>query len=138
MLAAISEESVADAAARKPHAVISFAVATHVHPDDFPLYMENLCRCASAPGAWLRLNAAISPQIIRWSEFAWSRPIENIAEPASKHGLVLESIKQTKPDKKALEYDFTKCVLMFRRPKNRFHAKLGILKSRFGLSARHV
>ena len=77
-LAVISPQSVAEAAAFRPHLVFSHAVHIHVHPDDQRRYFENLSIIAGAPGTTLVFNAMLHNEPVRYKTLGWAWPEDHI------------------------------------------------------------
>ena len=77
-LAAISPQSVAEAAAFRPNYVFSHAVHIHVHPDDQQSYFQNLAKIAGAPGTTLAFNVMLYPEPVRYNNLGWAWPEDTI------------------------------------------------------------
>jgi SAM-dependent methyltransferase len=88
-LAAITPESLAEAATFEADFVFCNAVAMHVHPDEQEMFYGNLQKLTSAPGAMLYLNARISDTMLQYSHQCWSWPREHFIAALSE--LKLES-----------------------------------------------
>lgn len=75
-LAVISPVSLAEAKAFAADAVLSCAVAMHVHPDETSQYYGNLQSLAAKPGAALFFNAHVSDKPERFAQQGWSWPLD--------------------------------------------------------------
>jgi cyclopropane fatty-acyl-phospholipid synthase-like methyltransferase len=74
--AAIAPESLAEAEAFQADAVISIAVAIHVHPDETQTYYGNLQRLASKPGASLLFTADVADKFERTGRMRFAWPLQ--------------------------------------------------------------
>lgn len=82
--AAISPQSVAQAAKFGADLVLSTAVAHHVHPDDSRFYFDSLKTMAGKPGAILYFDMAVTEGAgFRYKHRCWARPLEYFLEALS-------------------------------------------------------
>jgi cyclopropane fatty-acyl-phospholipid synthase-like methyltransferase len=74
--AVITPESLAEAEAFRADAVMSIAVAIHVHPDETQTYYRNLARLASKPGAVLFFTVHLAERFERVGRMGFAWPLQ--------------------------------------------------------------
>ena len=114
-LDAISDASVAAAAAFGADFIISNSVSFHVHPDELPAYCANLVRMTSKPGSVLMFNAKLSETPTRYSMRGWARPLKDFKEWLKPLTFVGAPIRNAVQDDRAKDVPIDTAVLEFRR-----------------------
>ncbi len=110
-LRVITDESIAEASSFGADAVVSTAVAFHVHPDDTTRYFRALVSAASKPGCKVLFDTKVSPKAGRINIMAWSWPLEFYKESLAP--LIFVKSHHEKPYK--ADFPCTAAYLEFER-----------------------
>lgn len=114
-LDAITEVSVATAAAFEADYVISNSVSFHVHPDELETYCSNLARMTSKPGGILLFNAKLSAAPTRYSMRGWATPLEDFTEWLKPLTFIGARYRQEIQDYRSKVVPIDAAILEFRR-----------------------
>ena len=108
----VESEALDEAVAFGADFVFSTSVAFHVHPDEMPLYHDNLVKLTAKPGAVLVFDTKISERPLRYRERAWAWPLQTYLEALAP----LQFVRATKlAERTEMGVRFENQILEFRR-----------------------